>query len=107
MIVSEKNVQDALTFFALGGEADEEAAFLAAEQKRERIFAEMYLDADGSVEARKAWVVARPEYQAALDDEREAKVALTRAKRRGVGAEKLIDVFRTENASARKADGFR
>jgi hypothetical protein len=107
MIVSEKNVSDALTFFALGGEADEEAAFLAAEQQRERVYAELFLDASGTQEARKAWVTSRPEYQAALDDEREAKVALTRAKRRGVGAEKLIDVFRTENASARKADNFR
>jgi hypothetical protein len=107
MIVSEKNVSDALTFFALGGEADEEAAFLAAEQLRERVYAELYLEAEGTQDARKAWVIIQPDYQAAVDDERKAKVALTRAKRRGNGAEKLIDVFRTENASARKADNFR
>ena len=107
MIVSEKNVSDALTFFALGGEANEEAAHLAAEQRRERLYAELYLLATGTVSEREATVHVSPEYQQALAEENEAKAELTRAKSRAKGADKLIDVWRTEKANHREAEKMR
>jgi len=107
MIVSEKNVSDALTYLAEGGSADAEAAHLAAERAREKRGAEVFLNAKGSVEERKMRVLVDNEYQVALGDEIDAKVNLTRAKSREKGADKICEIWRTINANARAAERVR
>ncbi len=107
MIVSEKNVSDALTYLAEGGSANAEAAHLAAEREREKRGAQVYLDAKGSVEERKMRVIVDNEYQVLLGDEIAAKVDLTRAKSRERGADKICEIWRTEHANARAAERVR
>ena len=107
MIVSEKNVSDALTYLAEGGSADAEAAHLAAERAREMRGAQVYLAAIGSVEERKMRVLVDNEYQILLGDEIDAKVALTRAKSREKGADKICEIWRTINANNRAAERVR
>lgn len=107
MIVSEKNVSDALTYLAEGGAAPAEASYLAAEQRRERLYAELFLLATGGVEQRKCAVLIDKEYQEALAEEIAAKVELSRCKSRASGADKICDIYRTENANARAAEKIR
>ena len=107
MIVSERNVSDALTYLAEGGAAPSEATFLAAEQRREKLFAKLFLLATGSVEQRKCSVLIDEEYQKSLSEEIKAKVDFSRAKSRANGADKIIDIYRTENANARAAERIR
>lgn len=107
MIVSEKNVSDALTFLAEGGSADAEAAFLAAERKRDRREAEVFLSVKGSVEERKMRVRVDNEFGDLQEDADLAKVDLTRAKAREKGAGQICDIWRTENANARAAEKIR
>jgi hypothetical protein len=106
-IVSEKNVGDALTFLALGGEAEQEAAHLAAEQKRHLVYSRLYLGATGSIPERECMAIIDVSYQAALTDENAAKVELTRAKNRKLGAAQLCDIWRTETYAQTAAEKVR
>ena len=107
MIVSEKNVSDALTYLAEGGAAPAEAAFLAAEQRREKLFASLFLVMTGSVEQRKSAVLIDDEYQKALSEEIAAKVEFSRCKSRVSAADKMIDIYRTEQSNIRAAEKIR
>lgn len=113
MIVSEKNVSDALTYLALGGSADAEAALLAAERAMDRREAEVFLSAVGSltervsVEERKMRVRMDNEYGELRAAHDEAKVELTRAKNREKSADKMCEIWRTENANIRAAERVR
>lgn len=107
MIVSEKNVSDALGYLATGGSSSVEAAHLAAERARDKREAEVFLSVKGSVEERKMRVRLDNEFgelQALAD---EAKVELTRAKNREKSAGMMCDIYRTENANIRAAERVR
>ena len=106
-IVTEKNVGDALTYLAEGGAAPAEASFLAAEQKRERLYAELYLMTVGAVKERECTVIVNPSYQSALTDEITAKVGFSKAKSRANGADKICSIYQTEKADARAAERVR
>lgn len=107
MIVSEKNVSDALAYLAQGGAAEAEAAFLAAEQRKDRLYAKLYLAAKGTIDERKAAVIDNEEYQSALTDEIGAKFQFSRAKSRASGADKMCEIWRTEQSNIRAAEKIR
>jgi hypothetical protein len=107
MIVSEKNVSDAITYLAEGGESEAMAAHLAAKQRREKIFAELYLKTEGAVKERECSVIVNQLYQEALSLENAAQAELIHGKRRADGADKICEIWRTQNANARAAEKIR
>jgi hypothetical protein len=109
MIVSENNVSDALTYLADDPHplARARKDITDAENKAKRLYARTFMDADGSVEARKSAAEIDAEYIAAKDDEAEAIFQLERHKARVRAAEMLIEVWRTENANIRAAERVR
>lgn len=107
MIVSEKNVSDALTYLAQGGPAEAQAAYLAAKRRRERRAAEVFLNVKGGVEERKMRVLVDNEHGDLQATEDGAEVEFVRAKSRAKGAEEMIGVWRTEKASHREAERIR
>ena len=107
MIVTDDDVSAALAYLAAGGAASAEAAHLAAERARKRREAEVYLSVKAAVEERKARVWMDNEYGDRQADADEAKAELTKAKAMERHADKICDVWRTENASARAAEKMR
>ena len=109
MIVSEKNISDALAYLAI----DPHPLALArkdvvdAESKSKRIFAAHFLAAEGSVDARKATAELSDAYQFAKAEESEAIMELERHKARSSAADMLIEVWRSENANVRAAERVR
>lgn len=109
MIVSDKNVSDALAYLA----DDPHPLALArkdvtdAENKAKQAYARAFLDADGSVDARKAQAELAPEYVEAKRDEADAILDLERHKSRAKAAEMLLEIWRSENANARAAEKVR
>lgn len=109
MIVSEKNVSDALAYLA----DDPHPTALArkdvtdAENKCRELFARLYLSASGSIDARKAAAETNLEYIEARKEEADAIKELERHKARARAAEMLIEVWRTEQSNARAAERVR
>lgn len=109
MIVSEKNVSDALTYLS----DDPHPLALArkyvtdAENKSKRCYAAAFISAEGSVEARKAAAETDEHYATAKREEAEAVLDIERHKARIRAAEMLIEVWRTENANIRAAERVR
>lgn len=109
MIVSEKNVSDALAYLAL----DPHPVALArkdttdAENKCKEIFARAFMASDGSVAAKEAAATCNPNYVAAKAIEAEDILELERHKARTRAAEMLIEVWRSENANIRAAERVR
>jgi hypothetical protein len=107
MIVSEKNISDALAYLAIDPHPVALARYelVKAENERKQAYARAFTEAEGSVEARRA--------QAELDtvgqqtDESEALLNLERHKARSRAAEMLIEVWRSENANVRAAERVR
>lgn len=85
------------------GYAAEIARKLECEILCKRVRARIYLECDGSVDYRKAQVETHPEVTAADDELIKAVVAHETRKARRHRAEIVIDVFRTLEASRRKA----
>ena len=109
MIVSEKNISDALAYLAI----DPHPLALArkyvvdAENNAKRLFAEAYLNTEGTVRDRESEVEANLIYRKAKSDEAEAILDLERHKARSRAAEMLIEVWRSENANVRAAERVR
>lgn len=110
MIVTDKNVSDALAYLA----ADPHPIALArkdltdCENNREKIFAELFRACnDKTVREKEAFVETCPTYREARDEEAEAAMQLERHKARVRAAEMLIEVWRSENANARAAEKVR
>lgn len=108
-IVSDKNVSDALAYLAI----DPHPLALArkyvvdAESASKQTFAEQFLAAEGSIDARKATAESSAGYQRAKSEEAEAILDLERHKARARAAEMLIEVWRSENANVRAAERVR
>lgn len=109
MIVSEKNVSDALAYLAVDPHPLAEAQWSVtnAENKSKEVYARCFLSSDGSVEARKASAEIAPEHIAAKAAEAEAIKQLTRCRSRVKAAENLISVWQSEGANARAAERVR
>jgi hypothetical protein len=109
MIVSEKNVSDALAYLA----QDPHPIALArkdvtdAENASKETFAQAFLSAGGSVAAKESAATIDPCVIAAKDEEAEAILQLERHKARVKAAEMLIEVWRSENANVRAAERVR
>lgn len=110
MIVSEKNISDALGYLAI----DPHPLALArkyvvdAENECKAIFARLYLNSNGSsVAAREAEATCAQSYVQAKEAEAEAILELERHKARSRAAEMLIEVWRSENANVRAAERIR
>lgn len=106
MIVDERKVEIALDYL----NADPAPVALArkevadAENKCKRLWAQAFLDADGSVEARKAAAETDASYAAAQDEYLEAVKNLENERGKSRGAEMIIEVYRTESANTRRAE---
>ena len=109
MIVSEKNISDALAYLAI----DPHPLALArkyvvdAENESKQAFAQAFLSAEGSVDARKAKAEIDRDYECAKLSEAEAILDLERHRARSRAAEMLIEVWRSENANVRAAERVR
>lgn len=107
MIVTDEDVSAALAYLAVGGAADAEAAHLATERACKRREAEVFLAVKGSVEERKMRVQMDNEYCSLKADSDDAKAELTKAKSMERHADKVCDIWRTENANIRAAERVR
>lgn len=109
MIVSDKNVSDALTYLADNPHpvAVARKAVTDAETASKRAFAEAFLAAEGAVEARRAKAETSEAYQGAKADESEAIMQLETHRSRCRAAEMIIEIWRSENANARAAERVR
>lgn len=109
MIVTDKNVSDALTYLA----DDPHPIALAryeltqAENKSRETFSSCYLAAGGSVEARKAAAEIEPTYVEAKKAEAETVKEYERHRSRVRAAEMLLEIWRSEQANARAAESVR
>jgi hypothetical protein len=110
MIVSEKNVSDALAYLA----QDPHPIALArkdltdAENDAKNTFANAFLESKGSsADARKMDAEVHGGYAHCKKVEAEALLALERHKARVKAAEMLIEVWRSENANVRAAERVR
>jgi hypothetical protein len=110
MIVTDKNVTDALAYLS----QDPHPVALAkkdltdAENRREKIFAELFRACnDKTVREKETFVETCPTYREAKDEESEAAMEHERHRARVRAAEMLIEVWRSENANARAAERVR
>lgn len=109
MIVSEKNISDALAYLAV----DPHPLALArkyvvdAENLTKLVCAQLYLKTSGTVKERESEVECNVEYVDAKAAEGEAVLDLERHKARARAAEMLIEVWRSENANVRAAERIR
>lgn len=109
MIVSERNVSDALAYLADNPHPIARAlkAKTDAENAAKRAYAEAFLAAEGSVEARRAKAELDGEYRKVKDTEAAAILDLETHKSRIRAADMLLEIWRTENANARAAERIR
>ncbi len=110
MIVSEDNVQKALTYLAADPHPLAEAKFrlLQAENKTRETYAELFLASNKTtIDAKKASVEGHPEYQRIKEMEAECVFEMERHRSRMKAAEMLIEIFRTEAANVRAAERIR
>lgn len=109
MIVSDKNVSDALTYLADDPHPIAKARYelSVAQNEAKEIFARIFIHESGSVEARKAVAEMSRNYIEAKAAEAEAEMELERHKSRVKAAENIISVWQSENANARAAERVR
>jgi len=109
MIVSERNISDALTYLADNPHpiAYAQKARADSENASKRAYAKAFLAADGSVEARRATAELDEMYTIAKDNEAAAVFDLETHKSRIRAAEMILEIWRTENANARAAERVR
>ena|SRR5690349_9186787 len=109
MIVADDTVSKALAYLADDPHplAKARKMVVDAENTSKRIYAEQFLDAEGSVEARRAQAEIAKDYQLAKAVESDAIMELERHKSRSRAAEMIIEIWRSENANARAAERVR
>lgn len=109
MIVSERNVSDALAYLADSPHpiAYAQRAKANAENAAKRAYAKAFLAADGSVDARKQKAELDEATIEAKDNEAAAILELETHRSRIRAAEMLLEIWRTENANARAAERIR
>ncbi len=109
MIVSDDTVSKALAYLA----EDPHPIALArkemtdAENMATNVYSSLFLEAEGSVDARKAAALTRIEHIECKDRESEAIKEFERHRARVKAAEMIIEVWRSENANARAAERVR
>lgn len=106
MTVSEKNVSDALTYLAADPHPIAEARFrlTMAENLAKETYAHAFLAAEGTVKERECFAEVSGEHVKRKRDEADCIMEYERHRSRVKAAEMLIEVWRTENANARRAE---
>jgi DNA topoisomerase VI subunit B len=109
MIVHDDDVSAALQYLSVDPHPKALAIkdLMVAENARKAAYAEAFLKAEGSVEARKAEAELDQTHQKALRIEAEETFELERHKSRVTAADKLLSIFQTEHANARAAERIR
>jgi hypothetical protein len=109
MIVSDDDVSAALQYLSIDPHPKALAIkdLMVAENARKAAYAEALLKADGSVDARKAEAELDQTHQKALRTEAEETMEVERHKARVIAADRLLEIYRTENANARAAERIR
>lgn len=109
MIVSEKNISDALAYLAIDPHplALAKKYVVDAENESKSAYARLFLDTTGTVKERESLVECDSLYKTRKDEEAEAILDLERHRARTRAAEMLIEVWRSENANVRAAERVR
>ena len=110
MIVKDDMVSAALDYLALAPHpvAVARKVLTDAENRRKRVFAELYRGQNGgTVKDREVAVEINQDYQVALLEESEAAKAYEDARAKIRSSEMVIEVWRSENANARSAERVR
>lgn len=109
MIATEKLVETAVDYLNMNPHplAAARKRVTDAEIKARRSFADAFLAAEGSVDARKAHAELSEDYTKARTEESNALYELERERARVKGAEMIIEIWRTENANARAVERVR
>lgn len=109
MIVTEEHVQTALEYLSAEPNPLARAArlSLAAENEAKRAFARAFVAAIGTNDLRKQLATLDSEYIAAQDRQEQAEEEHVAQREQSKWADKVIDLYRTENANARAADRIR
>jgi len=109
LIVSEKNVSDALSYLADDPHpiALARHALTMAENHSREAYANCFLRAVGSVEARKATAEVDEDYVTVKAEEAEAVKEYERHRSRVKAAEMLLEIWRSEQANVRAAERIR
>jgi len=109
MIVTDKNVSDALAYLAI----DPHPIALArkdvtdAENARKECYAKAFLAADGNIEERRCAAEIDAEHKAAKATESGDIMELERHRARARAADMLIECWRTEQSNIRAAEKVR
>jgi hypothetical protein len=110
MTVSDEHVDAALAYLADDPHPLAVAQFnlATAEATTKQTFARLFLDSNQTtVEAKKASAECHPDHIAAKQVEANALFEFQRHKSRDKSADKVLDIYRTQNATARSAERFR
>ena len=110
MAVSEKNVSDALSYLAADPHPLAVARYnvTVAENKARETYARLFLGSNaGTNDAKRASAECNSEYVEAKQAEADAVLEMERHKSRTKAAEMIIEMYRTEAATARAAERVR
>lgn len=109
MIVNDDTVSKALQYLAADPHplAAAQTAFLFAEKATAETYANLYNGATGTKDERNSTVLLSPLYQAAKTAEIDASSEVARHKRRVEAAERILDIWRTEQSNIRAAEKVR
>ena len=77
------------------------------EYKAKRVFARLFLKAEGSVEVRKAWATDHDEYAVAMENVAVSEEVWERLKDQRNRAELVIEAWRSQTATKRVVDRIR
>jgi hypothetical protein len=109
MIVSEKNISDALAYLAIDPHplALSRKYVVDAENACKEMYAKVFLQSSGTVKERESEAETNRNYVELKEEEADAILELERHKARARAAEMLIEVWRSENANTRAAERVR
>jgi uncharacterized protein YpiB (UPF0302 family) len=109
MIVDDDHVAAALAYLNEHPHplAHAQYQLMAAENKCKRVFAQAYLAAEGSIDARKATAELNSEYIEAKESEARATEQLLDFREHKNGAEFIIEAWRTEQSNIRASERVR
>lgn len=109
MIVSEKNISDALIYLADDPHPVAGAKFrlTMAENLAREAYAHAFINAEGPVKERECLAETSEHVIKSRRDEADALLEYERHRSRVKAAEMLLEIWRTENANARAAERIR
>jgi len=108
-IVSDDTVSKALQYLASDPHplAAAQTALLFAKKTTAEAYAQIYLASDGTKDERNSRVMLDAVYKAAQTAEIEADAEVGRHRRRTEAAERILDIWRTEQSNIRAAEKIR